>query len=491
MFTKLDQMVESGAKWGEIGAALDSNVVTCQHQWRTLGKGRYRVKGVVAASQSISWTPQEVETFWESWLEYGRMDWKVIAADLRDKSVAEVRDAFRALTVSALQDAPGWAKLEAYNYVTDTSKAARGRKQREVEEILESSDGDQQTWTSADHEALLAAVEKHGLFSGWDNIREMVKPELSEDEVEAEYYRLNGVSMKTAARSEGSSNDRTKVVKTKGQDAMWTDEEINTLNTILMKYSTLPIWVKQAAEHGVEPADDDYETLFKKSGLSKSAADADADDSKSSRPPSSKAKKSKKKSSKSALLVDGKADSPWNDDRVKRLKRLVSQQQQQERASGHYVNWPWIAEHIGPGFNESMCITMWQSLPDHSIPQIEGPRFWEEGDMELLLLGISTHGKQWTLIQRDFLGDRTTDSIRRKVSNLQRKRDLLVEEARQKAGKLKAADPDLDVNAYMEENVKNDENYTAALQLEAKFDEYKKNKSSKARRQRKTLKLSE
>ncbi|KAF9114410.1 hypothetical protein BGX27_010881 [Mortierella sp. AM989] len=449
MFLKLDQMVDDGVKWPSIAAALNQRVITCQHQWRTLGKGRFRVKGFLTASQFMHWGQHEIESFWTAWLEFGKMNWVALAKHMGTRSEEECRESFRSLIVHTLKDAPGWAKLEAFNYATETSRKARSRMlvmAKYISPTINASKQDKSEWTAEEHTALLEAVERYGLFSDWAVIREQVKPNLDDDEVEAEYYRLNGVTIKTDPNRQ---LERPVQVVIKQHDG-WTEAEIQRLNTILMKYSSLPIWVREAAKHGVEPSDDDYDMLFKKSKRSSIGLDSD----KAAGPKLSEPRRRKKQ-----------PELPWSTIRISRLKRLVYQQQQQERATGHPINWSWVADHIGPGIDANMCITMWQNMPEYSRLQYGPAKYWSDEENDLLQQGIAAHGKSWTLIHRNFLKHRSMDSVRRKVTNLLLKRADFAASQRSIALDLKVSYPDLDVDAFVRNAIERDQDCSLAERL--------------------------
>ncbi|KAF9181169.1 hypothetical protein BGZ51_005103 [Haplosporangium sp. Z 767] len=403
MISRMNQMVEDGAPWQEIAATLNQKVVTCQHIWKTQGDGKLRVKGVISTSPPLSWTPQEIESFWRAWMVHGGKSWYSISHAIKTKSVAKCKDMFKVLVMNAIKDAPGWAKLEIFNYMTETIKAARGRLREEnklrTSNKQSSLDGTI-SWTPEEHEALLKAVEKHGLFSGWTTIRKLVKPQLRDEEVEAEYYKLNGVTMISHSTARDTGGRGHVIV------GEWTEEEIEKFNTMMMKYSSLPIWAEEAAKHSVEPSSDDYDILF---GRSKKKVSQSLDNP--TEPSSSKESKT-----------------IWDKTRLTRLKRLVGQQQRIEQTSGQPMDWEWIAEHIGPGFDANMCITKWQSLPAQTTVKMGPARAWDDVEFELLVEGIRTHGTRWSMIQKDFLPDRTIDSIRRKTTNVQDRRDKLLQE---------------------------------------------------------------
>ncbi|KAF9398976.1 hypothetical protein BGX21_007003 [Mortierella sp. AD011] len=402
MLLKLDQMVESGTPWTDIAATFNKKIITCRHQWATLGKGKYRVKGYLSSSEALNWKQHEIEGFWKAWLRLGRMDWKAIAA-----------------------------------YIGATNQTAS-------------------KWTPKEHAALLEVVMEHGLFSDWSVIRDKVKPNLSEDEVEAEYYRLDGVAIKVDPKPQVTKSD------IKPHDG-WTEEDIQRLNTILMKYSSLPVWTKEAAEHGVGPSEDDYEMLFDQPrGLKKSGESRG----------SSVESRSYETTNKTVPRLPPQFEPPWTNARVHRLKRLVSQQQQQERATDSPINWSWIADHIGPGIDESMCITMWHSMPERSKVKYNPAKYWTKKDIELLEEGITAYGRGWALIQQNFLQERTIDSIRRKVTNLQHVRDSLVATQREIALNQKLENPDLDVDAFIHDNLKHNPQYSSINRLEELMKQY-------------------
>ncbi|KAG9320804.1 hypothetical protein KVV02_004647, partial [Mortierella alpina] len=501
MFTKLDQMVEDGARWGDIAAALNSRIVTCMHQWRTLGKGTYRVKGMMSATNPLLWTPQEINAFWSAWHKHGTSNWKAIAAEIRTKSATECKQKFKILVMNAFKEAPGWVKLEVFNYISDTIKTARARRRQGITVVSKDVAGlgeealvlrqQQLQWTPEEHEALLSAVEKYGLFSGWTNIRKQVKPYLDDEAVEAEYYKLNGVAIHKPEPTLASKADASKAL-----EDLWTGEETEKLNTMLMKYSALPYWTDQASQHGVTPSDSDYDDLFKKP-LSKTAVEKKpASNKKLGRTPSSSVSSSSLSSassssstpttaetietssspslSLSSSIEPDEQDQIWTKQRINRLKRLVSQQRQQEGATGQPVNWSWIANHIGPGIDASMCITRWQSLPDHQANLLLEPaKFWADSDTDRLIEGIVAHGRAWVLVQANYLSDRTTDSIRRKVSNLQKKRDRMVEEYKEIAVKLqKRGELEGSIDDYMHERLKESPVMVLAKRIDGAFEQY-------------------
>ncbi|CAO3566875.1 unnamed protein product [Mortierella alpina] len=490
MFTKLDQMVEDGMRWGDIAAALNSRIVTCMHQWRTLGKGTYRVKGIMSATNPLLWTPLEINAFWSAWHKHGTSNWKAIAAEIRTRSATECKQKFKILVMNAFKEAPGWVKLEVFNYISETIKTARARRRQGITVVPKDVAGSgeaalllrqqQMQWTPEEHEALLSAVEKYGLFSGWTTIRKQVKPYLDDDAVEAEYYKLNGVAIHKQEPTLAS-----KAAASKALEDLWTDEETQKLNTMLMKYSTLPFWTHQATQQGVTPSDSDYDDLFKKPGSTPSSsvsiATSTSSSSSSSPPPPALSSSSTPTTTEAtepsfshSSAAPDEQDEIWNKQRINRLKRLVSQQRQQEGATGQPVNWSWIANHIGPGIDASMCITRWQSLPDHQANLLLEPaKFWGEADTERLIEGILAHGRAWVLIQAHYLTDRTTDSIRRKVSNLQKKRDRMVDEYRDIAMRLhQRGELDGSIEEYVHERLKDSPVMALAKRLDEALQQY-------------------
>ncbi|KAG0373915.1 hypothetical protein BGX24_011089 [Mortierella sp. AD032] len=541
MFAKLNQMVENGAKWSDIAIALDAKIVACQNQWRMLGNGKYRIKGIMTTSQSLTWAPHERELFWDAWIRLGdglrklpaaerKLNWKDFATEVRTKTAAECRSAFRLLVNHALKEAPGWVKLETASFVQETIKVARSRKRLEIKEKklkslaaadlealnaddddadLDDEDEDDEemhggkeaggatgsrqkmtAWTDEEHTKLFEAVERYGLFSGWTTIRNEVKPNLKDDEVEAEYYHISGVATKPEVQEDASApveivplNKKTKI------HGDWTEHEAKRLSLVMLKYSNMPVWMRKAQKMGVVPTEDDYDILFRvnrgstmpkrlskkelkaleaarlgrrkgrgrgKKFLLKEAAEAaeaaeragtGSGESTGSRQVPAQPQDTFAPTESTDNLSGDITEKGllWNPDRILRLRRLVGQQQLQER-SGHAIDWSWIAEHIGPGFDASTCITKWQTLPENSSIKVEPARFWDEGDIKLLEQGILSYGNSWILIQKNFLPERTTDSIRRKVSNLQKKREELMADARATAVALKDKYPDLDVD---------------------------------------------
>ncbi|KAF9337303.1 hypothetical protein BGZ91_009541 [Linnemannia elongata] len=485
MFAKLNQMVEDGEKWSDIAVALGAKI-------------------------SLSWTPYEMEAFWAAWIRLSKevvqdesglkLDWKEFAAEVKTKTAVECRKAFKLLVNHALKDAPGWVKLETVSYVSETIKVARARKRLELKEkrLKDAAAAGGEALNLDDEDLEDDDEDDDETSTGCGAIRNEVKPEANDEDVEIEYYHVSGIQEKP--KEESSETDVVEIVplekgtKIHGE---WTDKEAARLSLVLMKYSHMPIWAERAEEMGVSPTEEDYEILFKnnrdnpikrlskkelkalerdgkrrvrgrgKKFLLQGAADAaKAGTEIPTTPPvqesvravqetiASITKTTHRSSDNNNSDDEGpneqRTELLWNADRTLRLRRLVGQQQLQER-SGHAIDWSWIAEHIGPGFDASTCITKWQSLPEHSSIKVEPARFWDEADIRLLEQGILTHGNLWTCIQRDFLPERTTDSIRRKVSNLQKKREHLIMDARATAVALKEKYPDLDV----EETVKN------------------------------------
>ncbi|KAF9202095.1 hypothetical protein BGZ49_007735 [Haplosporangium sp. Z 27] len=447
MFARLDQMVEEGMRWSDIAANLNQKSITCQHQWRTLGKGKYRVKGFSSTSQSLKWSQKEIDNFWTAWLQFDPTDWGAIAAFVGSKNEKECRATFKPLVMHALAEAPGWAKIETFTFVTETSRGARYRANIKFKESTPESTseaGVSSDWTDAEHKALLEAVEKHGLFSDWGVIRKQVKPELTNDEVEAEYYQLNGVS--DSIRRPVSYPTKA-TLNLKPHDG-WSKEDYKQFNTILMKYSHLPIWKEEATKQGVEPKEDDHEWLFTRNTSKKS-----------------KLKENSPRSKKNTTFR-------WSEDRLRRLARLVAQQQQQERNTGQSINWSWIADHIAPGIDSGMCIAMWQNMPEVSKAQYESSKTWDDTDEALLEEGVKKYGKGWAMIQMNFLPYRSVDSIRRKFSNLQNKRNSIIAAEREMVLDQIFKNPDLDVDAVVMDKVKNDPVCQLAKRLEDHIEKF-------------------
>ncbi|KAG0095104.1 hypothetical protein BGZ93_006308 [Podila epicladia] len=348
--------------------------------------------------------------------------------------------------MSTVMGAPGWAKLEIFNYVSEVTRAARSRAREEENRAIIDTQQDRK-WTPAEHQKLLQAVEKYGLFSGWSNIREQVKPNVTDDEVEAEYYRLNGVNDDLSEKPQDEI-----IAEASEKEGTWTEEEVAKLNLMLMKYSTLPVWSQEALKNKIKPSDDDYVLLFQSNKLKN-------DDDTSS-------KKGTKQGSSSLL--------EWNTSRTQRLRRLVAQQQQQSYVSDQPIDWDWVAEHIGPGFNANMCITHWHALPE-GTSKLEPAKYWDQKDIEKLEAGIKAHGRSWVSIRKEYFPDRTTDSIRRKVSNVQNRRDKLVKEQQKLVMKIKrTTDPNIDVEQYTDEVLQSLPVYQLAKRMDAllkAFDE--------------------
>ncbi|KAF9922029.1 hypothetical protein FBU30_007898 [Linnemannia zychae] len=524
MFTKLNQMVEEGIKWNQIAKELDTKIVACQFMWRTLGNGKYRIKGLMTPSQSLGWTPAEMNQFWSTWIQETEkirteasepteqmIEWEKFSQDVKTRTLAECQSDFRLLINNALRDAPGWVKLETVAFVQETIKVARSRKKKvlrvEISKVSETGDdfgeeGDKpdpskessikaSAWTEKDHTALFDAVERHGLFSCWAQIRDEVRPDLSEDEVKLEYYNLSGLSDDEETEEaktpvEIVPLDRAKIY------GEWSGLEAERLNMILMKYSKMPIWVRQAKIRGIVPTDDDYDVLFngkrkkgdapikKKRGRRKKIKEASPVENDVSNygktsesiSPEGNAISAIADKDSNTISASIKPSGPrWNFERTMRLRRLVGQQQLQERC-GNEIDWDWIAEHIGPGFDANMCIAKWQSIPNQSVIKVEQPRFWDEDDIKLLEEGIKTCGKSWTRIQREYFPNRTIDSIRRKVSNLQIHHDRLVKESRATAIQLKEKYPHLDVEQTVKNTTEADRGCVLWKRLEQLFNEH-------------------
>ncbi|KAF9304674.1 hypothetical protein BGZ74_000882 [Mortierella antarctica] len=455
MVARLDQMVEEGASWNDIAHALNAKIITCQHQWRTLGKGKLRVKGIAALPSTPAWTNTEMDVFWKSWIENGgAARWDLMKVDLGARSARELRMGLRQLIMSTVMGAPGWAKLEIFNYVSEVTRAARSRAREKENRAMIDTQQDRK-WTPAEHQKLLQAVEKYGLFSGWSNIREQVKPNVTDDEVEAEYYRLNGVNDDVSEKPQDEI-----IAEASEKEGTWTEEEVAKLNLMLMKYSTLPVWSQEALKNKIKPSEDDYELLFQ----------------------STKPKNDEDTSSKKGDKQESSNFLEWNTSRTQRLRRLVAQQQQQSYVSDQPIDWDWVAEHIGPGFNANMCITHWHALPE-GTSKLEPAKYWDQKDIEKLEAGIKAHGRSWVTIRKEFFPDRTTDSIRRKVSNVQNRRDKLVKEQRKLVMKIKrTTDPNIDVEQYTDEVLKALPVYQLAKRMDAllnTFDEAKERKKAK------------
>ncbi|KAF9436886.1 hypothetical protein BGZ76_002687 [Entomortierella beljakovae] len=481
MFAQLDQMAENGEHWARIAAVLNKRVITCRYQWQTLGKGRYRVKGFLSSMQNMTWEPQEIENFWDAWLKFGNMDWERIAKSVKSRTERECQNAFRALVVKSLQDASGWVKLEAFIYITETNRKARSRitKGVETDELEPNPTVEEDKWTDEEHKALLKAVEVHGLFSAWTEIRKQVKPNLTNTQVENEYYRLSGAATENDLANGSGDDDDGDGDKEMHQYTRWTKDEFEGLNLILMKYSDLRIWVEEAKKRNIKASEDDYEKLFRKSRKKDYKHVTE-------RP----LKKSKKKDQESAVEQipdinnndndnDNGNDSSnndddinntsngWNGDRIRRLKRLVSQQQQQQKATSEPINWQWIADHIGPGFEPAMCQSQWETLPGSDIVKYVPSKFWDVKEVEILEKGLSKYGKAWTLIHKNLLPQRSSESIRRKVTNIQTKRDKLVEVKTTEALILRQYNPKLDVDKFVQTSLKDDSYFIQATRFDA------------------------
>lgn len=402
MFARLDEMVEDNIPWRDISSALGSVVITCQHQWRTLGRGKYRVQGMdtTLRSKTRDWSPFEVDGFWRAWIRHGDGQWAEIAKELGTRGSNECRRAFKSLVAAALKDAPGWVKIEASNYVAEVIRAARERSNQDASDDESSRVSTQSgsNWTDAEHTALLEAVEKHGLFSGWTKIRMEVKPEVKDVDVEAEYYRLSGVTL--------SSDSNTIITTT--EEGLWTEEETEKLSKIMMRFSSVPAWAEEASQQEDGILEQDPKELF-------------WGDS-----PVGTSYKRRGRPRKYDPDVPKPAEEfVWTKGSLNRLRKLVGQQRLQETLSGQHVDWQWVADHIGPDVDANMCISAWQTAPKLNVGQQEPAKYWDDADLDLLVEGIRTHGRAWSGVRRDFLTDRTTDSIRRKVSNLEKVRDRL------------------------------------------------------------------
>ncbi|KAG0234400.1 hypothetical protein BGX31_004577 [Mortierella sp. GBA43] len=406
-----------------------------------LGKGKYRVTSTMGGVKVVDWSPYEINTFWTAWLKHGT-NWKAISAEIYFRTPSECRDAFKTLTTNAIKDAPGWLRIEVSKYVTATLRNARSTKQLETDDTIADSSSQKRTqWTAAEHEALLKSVEKHGLFSGWDNIRSLVKPELTNDEVEAEYYSLTGVNL-------GGDSDGNVTVEPMNSE--WTADQVKRLNIVLMRYCTLPVWIGEAAKHGVETRDNDPETIF---ALFQGTSESQTEETGGNNQPAPR---------------DSMGMSPpvWTKECIVRLKRMVRQQQQQERASGQPVNWSWVAEHIGPGFDASACITKWQDMPAKSKERLGPSTYWDDDDIEQLRKGMAAYGRGWSLIHRAYLPRRSTDSIRRKVENIKKARVDLVRETKKTAKFMQASDSSLDVEEFVHRTLKDNPVYVLSKELD-------------------------
>jgi len=230
-----------------------------------------------------------------------------------------------------------------------------------------------------------------------------------------------------------------------------------------MKYSTLPVWAQEAAKNKVKRSDEDYERLFQNTKPSDEDASTTSDKGD----------------------TDGSNPFEWNTARTNRLRRLVAQQQQQSSISGQSINWDWVADHIGPGFNANMCITHWHALPE-GASKLEPAKYWDQTDIEKLQSGIQKYGRSWINIQREYFPDRTTDSIRRKVSNVQNRRNKLVKEQRKLVMRIKrTTDPSVDVEQHTHEGLKADPVYQLAMRMDVLMEAF--DEATKARKEAEVL----
>jgi len=449
MFAKLDEMVEANVPWRDISNTLGAVVISCQHQWRTLGRGKYRIQGMDSTlrSKTQDWSPFEVDGFWRAWIRYGDGQWAEIARELGTRGANECRRAFKALVVAALKDAPGWVKIEASNYVSDIARAARERSDQDAsdDESSRLSNSNGSKWTGAEHTALLEAVEKYGLFSGWTKIRMEVKPEVKDIDVEAEYYRLSGVTL---------SSDSNSTLAITTEEGLWSEDETEKFSKIMMRFSSIPAWVEEASHQEDGFLEQDPKTIF-------------WGDSPVGTPYKKRGRPRK---------YDADAPKPteefiWSKGSLARLRRLVGQQRLQETLTGQPVDWQWIADHIGPGVDANMCISAWQKAPKLIIGRQEPAKYWDDADLDQLVEGIRRHGRAWINVRKDFLKERTTDSIRRKVSNLEKVRDRLILKTKREIPKSSEMSQE-ELKEYIDNALKDNSIVVVCKQLEEGFLEH-------------------
>ncbi|KAF9581186.1 hypothetical protein BGW38_001896, partial [Lunasporangiospora selenospora] len=499
MFTRLNQMVEEGKSWKFISESLGKRSITCQHQWRKLGNGTNLAQGLSWTGARLKWTRDEIDQFWKAWLECGGKDWREISKGVRTRNSRECRENFKALVLNAVQEAPGWVKVESVNYVSGTNRTAKAKLKAQLEEkaILgkfgslgasNSSFLEAHPWTEKEHALLLKAVENHGLFSAWDKIRDEVKPGLPEDAVQSEYYKMTGMGDESND-DEQDKEDEDEIRLTKKRNKVsnevmnfeWSGQEVDQLKAILSRYSHLPIWKEEAEKSGITTNTSTTESEF--SNLFKRKSDEDISESEDG---IEVAENHETSISSSNNTSSGEGDNeqnsepnsesnPWTKLRLFRLKRLVRQQQRQRKLTGGTIDWPWVAEHIGPGFDENMCISQWQSIPAKPTNALPSePRGWDVSDIKALGEGISVYGKSWVLIQRHLLPDRSTDSIRRKVTNIIGKRDHLVENAKEKAQVMNNSNSDVDQEELVKLFLEKDPTYVLANHLTAMYEKFQK-----------------
>ncbi|KAG0223689.1 hypothetical protein BGW41_005425 [Actinomortierella wolfii] len=418
---KLDSLAEQGLSWAQIGAKLGASARQCKHIWQRRGKGQYKFRAILNVPNTEHWTTQEVEAFWLAWFVHGQNCFRAAADDMDGRNNATCHKSILYFVKKAVEKAPGWAQIEILHFVSQAINNARGR--AVVINTNVESQGDQGSsassitaiapkWTPQEHEALFKAVEKHGLFANWDEIRDAVKPTLKSEEVKKEYWRLSGMAGDQDSSDSDPKRSNSSNIRTDKYDSLnWSNEEVEALNLMLMKYGTMRSWQQLAEEKGVKPSPlEDLQSLF-----------------------GGKTIPNTKSGSRDAR--DDEDDSPalWDVILRDRLRFLIEYQYQRAKApfgTEGVIDWNWTADHIGPGVTADDCKTQW-SIIDHTRTLLslkKPPQAWSDEELHTLVTAVKTLGKRWVKIRSDFLPHRSIDSIRRKFRLLMDSRKHVLEE---------------------------------------------------------------
>ncbi|KAF9973189.1 hypothetical protein BGZ73_003600 [Actinomortierella ambigua] len=415
----LDSLVEKGLSWGQIGAKLGSSARQCYHIWKIRGKGHYKFRAILNVSNTEHWTQHEVETFWRAWFQEDQHCLRAAAYDMPGRTSVDCHKGILYFVKKAVEDAPGWAQIEIMHFVSQAMNNARVRSignRAGGQGMSDNSDRPKQTtpsktiaptWTPEEHDALLKAVEEHGLFANWDDIRDAVKPTLKTVEVEKEYWRLSG--MAEDEDGDGDDDNRKKSanhnIRSDKHDSLnWSREEVEALNLMLMKYGTLECWKRLADEKHIKPTPlKDLEQLFGGKTIPTTTTATTEDGSRNE-------ENRDEKGAKSGL---------WDIVLRDRLRFLVEHQRHRTKASADSedaIDWAWTADHIGPGVTVDDCKKQWSMIDQtRSVVAIRKPsQTWSEEELQLLTQAISTIGKRWVRIRAEYFPHRSTDSIRRK-----------------------------------------------------------------------------
>ncbi|KAG0255129.1 hypothetical protein DFQ27_006419 [Actinomortierella ambigua] len=424
---KLDSLVEQGLSWGQIGAKLGSSARQCYHIWKNRGKGQYKFRAILNVHNTENWTQNEVETFWRAWFQHDQCCLRAAADDMAGRTNVACHKSMLYFVKKAIEGAPGWAQIEIMHFVSQAANNARGRVisgRAEGQKMQDNGDPSTPappamtiapTWTSQEHKALLKAVEKHGLFANWVEIRDVVKPTLNTEEVKREYWRLSGL-----ADDEDSSDDKTgesasRYIGMDKYDSLnWSREEVEALNLMLMKYGTMECWKHLAEEKCIKPSPlEDLQHLFGGKTIPIIATPT-----------------------KKGTIKNGGDATPelWDIILRDRLRFLIEHQRRRAKApadSEDFIDWAWTADHIGPGVMVDDCRKQWGMIDQtRSVVTIRKPaQTWTQEELHALASAITTIGKRWVRIRAEYLPHRSTDSIRRKYRLFMSERKPALEES--------------------------------------------------------------